>query len=296
MSRPMELEQGVPVGPPRVASRDVHRLDAGLQGAAADRARGVRPPQVCPAALDECRRPEPGVLLGQRDEGAIRSPSSLGAGHGEQPGLGGAGNALLGPGPQGAFESIGEGILGGCDVTRRRRQQGQDAPVAVARSGRGGDPGLLVRRSGRVGHGRCHSGPGSVDPRGRGVGPRRLRTWRPGTSPPRRGPCPDGGTSMTKTPARPSFVSAKGPSCIWTAPSRTVTVVVMSLRWSTSAATRTPADSSARPYAPKASCIAVRASGSISPSPGSRLLSTKLNRIAVSFVVVPCRRRVRLMG
>ena len=78
------------------------------------------------------------------------------------------------------------------------------------------------------------------------------------------------GTSSTKIPASASFVSANGPSCTRRPPSLHVTVVVAADVWSTSADSSTPADSSARPYAPNASLASAIAFSLISPSPGSR--------------------------
>jgi fructose-specific component phosphotransferase system IIB-like protein len=78
------------------------------------------------------------------------------------------------------------------------------------------------------------------------------------------------GTSTRNTPASASFVSAKGPSWTRSTPSRRVTVVDAATACSTSADSSTPADSSARPYAPNASRASASASSLISPSAGSR--------------------------
>nr|WP_255646524.1 MULTISPECIES: hypothetical protein [Nocardiopsis] len=60
------------------------------------------------------------------------------AGHREQPGLGIGGHAVARPGREGALVGVGEGVLGGGQVSGGRGQQGEQAPVGGA--GRAGGP------------------------------------------------------------------------------------------------------------------------------------------------------------
>ena len=125
---------------------------------------------------------------------------------------------------------------------------------------RGCGPALLRRPASRVRQpvlGRERPG---IAPRSAAAGcmlsqARRRRRGPPAAPPPRPRPrtAPsrplergvEVGTSITKVPPSCSFVSAKGPSCTCRRPSKRRTVVVLTEGWSTSAASRTPAASSA---------------------------------------------------